>query len=134
GLVTVVQIDKKRRYKGLALRAGHMAWPKKAQVKNVLVIDDDIDIWDNDDVWWAFATHTQGHKSVHIVPDVSGCRLDPSEPFGGEEGISCKMIIDCTEPFPPYHAPYMRGVAGPDEKTYKEVLQNWTQYFQDGAP
>ncbi|MFQ5912916.1 MAG: UbiD family decarboxylase [Nitrospinota bacterium] len=134
GLVTVVQLDKKRRYKGLAFRAGHMVWSKKALVKNVLVIDDDIDIWDNDDVWWAFATHTQGHKSVHIVPDVSGCRLDPSEPFGGEEGISCKMIIDCTEPFPPYHAPYMRGVAGPDEKTYKEVLQNWTQYFQDGAP
>lgn len=129
GLVTAIQVDKKRRYKGIAQRAGNMVWTMKSHVKNVFVIDNDIDIWSPDDILWAFATRCQANKSVHIVPNVSGVRLDPSEPYGGEEGISAKLVIDCTEPFPPYHAPYMRGVAWPKVELMEKVKKEWNQYF-----
>jgi len=128
GLITAIQIDKQRRYKGIAMRAGNMVWTMKSHVKQVLVIDDDIDIWSNDDILWAFATRCQAHKDVVIIPNVSGLRLDPSEPHGGEEGISCKLIVDCTEPFPPHHAPYMRGVALPDPEMMERVRKNWSEY------
>lgn len=131
GLVTVIQIDKKRRYKGIAMRAGNMVWTMKSHVKQVFVIDDDIDIWSNDDILWAFATRCQAHKDIVIIPNVSGVRLDPSEPYGGEEGISCKLIMDCTEPFPPMHAPYMRGVALPSAETMEMVEKRWDEYFKD---
>lgn len=130
GLVTVIQIDKKRRYKGIAMRAGNMVWTMKSHVKQVFVVDDDIDIWSNDDILWAFATRCQAHKDIVLIPNVSGVRLDPSEPYGGEEGISCKLIIDCMEPYPPMHAPYMRGVARPDPETIEEVEKNWDEYFK----
>ena len=130
GLCTVIQISKERRYKGIAMRAGNLVWVNKSHVKNVFVIDDDIDIWSNEDILWAFANRYQAHKDTVIIPNVSGVRLDPSEPYGGEEGISCKIIFDCTEPFPPMHAPYMRGVARPTEETKKQVLEKWDQYFQ----
>ncbi|MEW6265107.1 MAG: UbiD family decarboxylase [Thermodesulfobacteriota bacterium] len=131
GLVTVIQIDKQRRYKGIAMRAGNMVWTMKSHVKQVFVVDDDIDIWNNDDILWAFATRCQAHKDVVIIPNVSGVRLDPSEPHGGEEGLSCKMIMDCTEPFPPLHAPYMRGQAVPDPATVEKVAKKWSEYFPD---
>lgn len=130
GLVTVIQVDKQRRYKGIAMRAGNMVWTMKSHVKQVFVIDDDIDIWSNDDILWAFATRCQANKDVVVIPNVSGVRLDPSEPHGGEEGISAKMIMDCTEPFPPQHAPYMRGVALPDAKTLERVTKEWDQIFK----
>ena len=129
GLCTVIQISKERRYKGIAQRAGNLVWANKSHVKNVFVIDDDIDIWDNNDILWAFATRFQANKDLAIVPNVSGVRLDPSEPHGGEEGISCKMIMDCTEPFPPMHAPYMRGVALPTPETREMVNKKWKEYF-----
>ena len=130
GLCTVIQIDKERRYKGIAQRAGNLVWANKSHVKNVFVIDDDIDIWSNEDILWAFATRFQANKDLALVPNVSGVRLDPSEPHGGEEGISCKMIMDCTEPFPPMHAPYMRGVARPAPETVEMVEKNWDEYFK----
>lgn len=131
GLVSVIQLDKERRYKGLAQRAGALLSAMKPQIKNIFVIDTDIDVWDVNDIMWAFATRCQGHKSVQMIPNMNAGRLDPSEPFGQEEGIGCKMIIDCTEPFPPFHAPYMRGVAGPHADSWKLVESQWANYFSE---
>ncbi len=62
----------------------------------VVVVDDDIDIYDTAKVWWAILTRAQPADDVLIVPKAAGGQLDPSAPskFG-----SSLMGIDATRPF-----------------------------------
>jgi 3-polyprenyl-4-hydroxybenzoate decarboxylase len=61
------------------------------------VVDDDIDIFDEKEVWWAIATRTQWDKDIRIIPGMKGVALDPSS----VDGISAKVVIDATKPAPP---------------------------------
>ena len=63
-------------------------------VKNAVVVDDDIDVYDESEVLWAIATRFQADKDVFIVPNVLCNRLDPSS----ADGTSAKMGLDATRP------------------------------------
>ena len=58
-------------------------------VKLVVVVDDDIDIFDEEQVLWAIATRMQADRDVFIVPDAMGTLLDPS----ATDAITAKMGI-----------------------------------------
>src|SRR5580692_10902432 len=47
-------------------------------LKHVVVVDDDIDVFDPTDVEWAIATRVQGDRDVMIVTNARGKPLDPS--------------------------------------------------------
>jgi UbiD family decarboxylase len=47
-------------------------------LKHVVVVDDDIDIFDPTDVEWAVATRVQGDRDIMIVTEARGKPLDPS--------------------------------------------------------
>ena len=66
--------------------------------KHVIVVDDDVDVYDDEEVLWAVATRVQANKDVIIVPDTMGTLLDPSTP----NAISSKMGIDATRPLGPF--------------------------------
>lgn len=63
-------------------------------VKNAVVVDDDIDVFDESAVLWAIATRFQADKDAFIVPNVLCNRLDPSS----ADGTSAKMGLDATKP------------------------------------
>lgn len=63
-------------------------------VKLVVVVDDDIDIFDEEQVLWAIATRMQADRDVFIVPDAMGTLLDPS----ATDAITAKIGIDATKP------------------------------------
>lgn len=65
------------------------------EIKHVIVVDDDIDIYDGDEVEWAIATRCQADRDVVIVPRTKGSELDPS----AQDGLTAKMGIDATVPF-----------------------------------
>ena len=67
-----------------------------AHPKVVIVVDDDIDIYDSSAVWWSVLTRAQPADDVIIIPRAAGGQLDPSAPskFG-----SSLMGIDATRPF-----------------------------------
>ena len=68
------------------------------RVKHVIVVDEDVDIYDDEQVLWAVATRSQWHKDLMILPGMMGTRLDPSG-----EGISTtKGGIDATKPADPH--------------------------------
>jgi 2,5-furandicarboxylate decarboxylase 1 len=69
-----------------------------ADIKHVVVTDDDIDVSDGVDVEWAIATRVQADRDVIIVPHARSKPLDPSLP--PSEGIptTAKMGIDATIP------------------------------------
>lgn len=64
--------------------------------KYVIVVDDDVDIFDMNDVMWAIATRVQAEKDVTLIPGVKGAIIDPtSDP---ETFTLTKMGIDATRP------------------------------------
>jgi len=68
-------------------------------LKNVVVVDDDIDIFDPTDVEWAIATRVQGDKDVIVIPGARAKPLDPSLPQGfGVVPTGAKVGIDATIP------------------------------------
>ncbi|GAB6135666.1 UbiD family decarboxylase [Thermococcus prieurii] len=72
----------------LAAFAGHPS------LKHVVVVDEDIDIYDDRDVEWAIATRFQADKDLVIVPNARGSSLDPS----AERSLTAKWGIDATKP------------------------------------
>ena len=68
-------------------------------LKHVVVVDDDIDVYDPMDVEWAIATRVQGDKDVMIVTNARAKPLDPSLPQGaGVVPTGAKVGIDATIP------------------------------------
>jgi 2,5-furandicarboxylate decarboxylase 1 len=68
-------------------------------LKHVVVVDDDIDVFDPTEVEWAIATRVQGDKDVIVVPNARAKPLDPSLPQGyGVVPTGAKVGIDATIP------------------------------------
>ena len=69
-------------------------------LKHVVVVDDDIDVFNPIDVEWAIATRVQGDRDVMIVSNARGKPLDPSlQPTPmGQVPTTAKIGIDATIP------------------------------------
>src|SRR5712672_888491 len=68
-------------------------------LKHVVVVDDDIDVFDPTEVEWAIATRVQGDRDVMIVSNSRAKPLDPSLPQGyGVVPTGAKVGIDATMP------------------------------------
>src|SRR5438105_6823579 len=67
-------------------------------LKHVVVVDDDIDVFNPTDVEWAIATRVQADRDVLIVTNARGKPLDPSLPptRPGVVPTTAKMGIDAT--------------------------------------
>src|SRR5271157_2792328 len=88
----VVSIDKQN--EGEAKNVMFAAFSSSQEIKRVVVVDKDVDIFDPVDVEWAIATRCQAGTDVVIVRRAFGNKLDPSS----DDGISDKMGIDATIP------------------------------------
>jgi 2,5-furandicarboxylate decarboxylase 1 len=68
-------------------------------LKHVVVVDDDIDVFDPTEVEWAIATRVQGDRDVMVVGNARAKPLDPSLPQGsGVVPTGAKIGIDATIP------------------------------------
>ena len=63
-------------------------------IKQVVVVDMDVDIDDPNEIEWAVATRFQADRDLVVVSGAQGSKLDPSS----DQGISAKMGIDATKP------------------------------------
>jgi 4-hydroxybenzoate decarboxylase len=61
--------------------------------KTVFVVDDDVDIDNFDDVWWAYLTRGRADTRAMIIGDVAGFYRDPRKDLWG------RLAIDATAPF-----------------------------------
>jgi len=64
--------------------------------KIVVVVDDDVDIFDLEKVVWAICTRCQADRDLLVVPRMMGWQLDPS---AEEIGTYAVMGIDATRPY-----------------------------------
>ncbi|MBI4290627.1 MAG: UbiD family decarboxylase [Betaproteobacteria bacterium] len=71
-------------------------------LKHVVVVDEDIDVFNGTDVEWAIATRVQGDRDVIIIPEARAKPLDPSlsprpagiVPTGAKVGIDATISED----------------------------------------
>jgi 2,5-furandicarboxylate decarboxylase 1 len=64
--------------------------------KQVIVVDEDVDIFDMDDVMWAVATRVRAERDIFMVPGVKSAIIDPtSDP---KTFTVTKLGIDATAP------------------------------------
>jgi UbiD family decarboxylase len=62
-------------------------------MKRVVVVDQDVDIFDDRQVTWALATRCQPDRDISIITNARGSDLDPSTK---EDGYTAKWGVDAT--------------------------------------
>jgi UbiD family decarboxylase len=92
------------RDEGRQRQAALVAFAAFPELKHVVLVDDDVDLFNTNEVLWAMTTRYQGDASTVFIPGVRCHPLDPSQspefsPSIRGEGISCKTIFDCTAPW-----------------------------------
>ncbi|SFO98524.1 2,5-furandicarboxylate decarboxylase 1 [Oscillibacter sp. PC13] len=113
----VIQLDQK--HEGEAKNAMFAAFTSSTEVKHVVVVDTDIDIYDMQDVEWAISNRVQAARDVFIIPNAMGNKLDPSS----RGGASDKMGIDATIPMSDKRERFQKiHIAGYEDINLKDYL------------
>lgn len=91
GIVSITQ-----QKEGDSKNAIMAAFTGHPSMKRVIVVDDDIDPFDDRQVEWALATRFQAHKDIVMVHGARGSTLDPSADPGS--GTTSKLGLDACMP------------------------------------
>jgi UbiD family decarboxylase len=116
-LHTVVKI--RQEYEGhgrqvlLAVFGAEPTWAKV-----VTVVDEDVDIYNMDDVMWATLTRSRPDKNVMIIPDTPSFYRDPHKDHWGRLGI------DATVPFSRRAEFERKRIPGADTVDLKSYFPN----------
>jgi UbiD family decarboxylase len=89
----VMSIEKTR--EGDAKNAILAAFAAHPSMKKVVVVDSDVDIFDDRAVEWALATRFQASTDMVIIENVTGSSLDPS---AHTDDLTTKIGLDATKP------------------------------------
>jgi 2,5-furandicarboxylate decarboxylase 1 len=87
-----VQIAKRQEGEAKNIMLG--AFAGHYDIKQVIVVDDDVNIHDAREVEWAVATRFQADRDLVVVAESQGSKLDPST----RDGVGAKMGLDATKP------------------------------------
>jgi UbiD family decarboxylase len=93
-----------KRTPGQAKNAICAAFASDMLLKHVVVVDEDIDVFDEEQVLWAVSNRFQADRGLVVIPNAQGSELDPS---AGPGGVNAKMGLDATKPLTGF-APELR--------------------------
>lgn len=93
-------ISLKKTVEGQPKNAIFAAFAADHYVKLVVVVDEDISVYNETEVLWAMATRMQADEDVFIIPRVMSSLLDPST----KAGMSAKVGMDATIPLEGWEA------------------------------
>ena len=111
-----------KRTPGQAKNAICAAFASDMLLKHVIIVDDDIDVFDEEQVLWAVSNRFQADRGLVVIPNAQGSELDPS---AGPGGINAKMGLDATKPLSGF-APELRVPDGIMKKiTLEDFLPNF---------
>ena len=84
----------RKQHQGDGKNAIMAAFGAHTSMKQVVIVDEDIDVFDDRDVEWAIATRFQADHGLVVLHDVRGSSIDPS----ARDGFTSKMGLDATKP------------------------------------
>jgi len=91
GFAAIVAMDRPLPGEARSVAIGALSF--HVNTKCVIIVDDDIDIDDAGEVFWAVTTRSRWDRDCVVLPGVMGNRLDPSS---DENSVQAKVIIDAT--------------------------------------
>ncbi|MHA1713361.1 MAG: UbiD family decarboxylase [Candidatus Ranarchaeia archaeon] len=103
GFLVAIQMEK--RNEGEPQNAIMAAFTSHVNIKYVIVVDPDVDIYNPRDLWWAVSTRTNGKQDFLFIPGALGHEMDPSTQ---PDGTTTKMGIDATVPVGELNTKYRR--------------------------
>ena len=104
------------------------------RVKHVIVVDDDVDVFSDEEVEWSLSTRFRADRDVVIGERYPGFYMDPTQ---GDEKMVGKIGLDATEPYgmpdvverwrtkPPHVTPAKRF------NSVREALASGPMFFKD---
>ncbi|MEP9355849.1 UbiD family decarboxylase [Xanthobacter sp. KR7-65] len=114
----VVKIDKANEGEPKNIIMG--AFSGHYDIKQVVVVDKDVDISSSEEIEWAVATRFQADRDLVLVTGAQGSKLDPSS----RDGISAKLGFDATAPITTDPLAFRRIQAkGADDVVLANVLE-----------
>src|SRR5919106_601957 len=111
-----------KRTPGQAKNAICAAFAADMLLKHVVIVDDDIDVFDEEQVLWAISNRFQADRDLVVIAHAQGSELDPS---AGPGGVNAKMGLDATKPLTGF-APELRV---PEEVMKKIRLEDFLPKF-----
>jgi 2,5-furandicarboxylate decarboxylase 1 len=111
-----------KRTPGQAKNAICAAFAADMLLKHVVIVDEDIDVYDEEQVLWAVSNRFQADHGLVVIPHAQGSELDPS---AGPGGVNAKMGLDATKPLTGF-APELRV---PEEVMKKIRLEDFVPKF-----
>jgi len=133
----IVQIDNS--YYGQVHQVAANVWGShlsNMMCKNIIVCDQDVDIYDLNKVFWAFAYRVDPTKDLIQFPGwISALDpiVHPKDRLGHGGNKGTRLLIDATKPIDRPRADEYLGerfaiVAYPDKETMQKVRSNWDKY------
>jgi UbiD family decarboxylase len=123
----IAQIQKQYEGHGKMMALSILGTPVGRYIKQVIVVDDDIDPFDPMQVEWAMATRVLANRDVDVIDAATGMILDPALPPAEQHSGSArgaKLIVDATR----YDAKTFAQVVRPDRAALERVERDWQRY------
>jgi 2,5-furandicarboxylate decarboxylase 1 len=112
-------VQMRKTFEGSGKNVIFSAFAMHHDVKQVIVVDEDIDIYDPLEVEWAVATRFQADRGLVLVDNCRASKLDPTS----RNGIGAKLGIDATMPLAASAGTFTRiRVPGRDTLDLEQVL------------
>lgn len=133
GAMSLIFLSVKQRYPGHAKQASVVASQCGAGAymgRYVIVMDEDIDITDMEEVFWALATRSDPERSIDLIRRCWSTPLDPIIPPGASS-LNSRAIIEACRPyewidrFPP--------TVGAKKETLDGIRKKWGQALFEGT-
>ncbi|PPC91362.1 MAG: carboxylyase [Methylobacter sp.] len=89
---------------GMVRQAALAVFGAFKMIKQIVLVDADVNVFSEEDVWWAMTTRFQVDVDLISVTNVLGFPLDPSQspvfsPTISSQGLTAKAVFDCTVPY-----------------------------------
>ncbi len=134
GGVYNVRVAIRQRNAGEARNAISAVFACMANVKNVFVVDPDIDVFSDEQMEWALATRMRPESDIHVETGFRVSPLDPTLPPGARTGS--KAGFDLTLPFGTANSlelslPDAPAFAGPRFPSLRAALESGPKSFEE---
>lgn len=126
--MSIMQIHKSELAdEGLQRQAAILAFSAFKELKTVILVDEDVDIFDMNDVMWTLNTRFQANRDIMVLEGMRNHPLDPSELPEYDpthirvRGMSSKLVLDGTVPF---------DMRDKFERAQFKHVTNWQDYLK----
>ncbi|HEY2987016.1 MAG TPA: UbiD family decarboxylase [Candidatus Binatia bacterium] len=120
-IVLILQVEGRLKRPGLMnnMLAASL-YTRSGKWKHVIVVDEDINLYDPNEILWALTTRFQPAADMYVIPKGITSSLEPSSTA---DGVTSKMMIDAT-----IKEGFRGQVAQPTDEMRETVLKRWKEF------